>query len=452
MKRSRIILLLTALLLSFFLFAGCSIQGESAYQTAVRNGYSGTESEWLLSLKGTNGADGTDGKNFNMGYTAYDLYNEAVEKGGYTGTFLQFIKEYFGGADGSATEAVNDAIFSVCSVTCTFTVTSGRYPFYSTSQASSAGSGVIYSLDKENGDALIVTNYHVVYSSSSNSSDKIAETIKVYLYGNEISSGAIECEYVGGTAKYDLALLKVTGSDVIKNSHAKAVTFADSEDVSLGQSVIAIGNPEAEGIAVTKGVISVDSEYINMSDVTGDTVQMRVLRYDASVNPGNSGGGLFNDKGELIGIVNAKTVEDGVDNMNYAIPSNTVSAVVKGLIRYCLNGGSKNFYRPYIGVTTAVAASTGVYNNEKNRVETVETVVVGKVETTGLAYGKFEVGDTFVKIIVGENEYYITRAHQIINIIISLSEGDEVTFVVERNGNVVEIPLTITASCITKID
>lgn len=81
--------------------------------------------------------------------------------------------------------------------------------------------------------------------------------------------------------------------------------------MTVGDSVIAIGNPNAGGIAVTQGILSMESEYITMTAADNvSTVQIRVMRVDAAINGGNSGGGLFNDSGELIGIVNAKVVSE----------------------------------------------------------------------------------------------------------------------------------------------
>ncbi len=423
-------------------------RGASAYELAQRAGYTGTEDQWLESLKGKSGEDGRD---FNVGYTAYQLYEEAVADGGFSGTFLDFIAQYFGTAySGGAEAAVNEAVFSVVSVYCRFPVSSGRFSTQ-TYYASSAGSGVIYSLDKNTGDALIITNYHVVYNSSSLTSDKIASEINVFLFGNEITGGAISCTFVGGTSQYDLALLRVSGSSIIKSSSAKAATFADSDELRLGEAVVAIGNPEAGGISVTRGILSVESETITLSDVSGDTNKIRVLRHDAAVNPGNSGGGLFNADGKLIGIVNAKTVTDGVDDMNYAIPSNTVAAVVKGLVTYCLDKNNKTFYRPYIGVTIGVTASEGRFNAERNCAEIVETVVAETVASGSLAYGKIQAGDKFTSVSYGGKTKTITRSYQIIDVVISLFVGDEVTFTVVRSGATYEIPITITSSSITAV-
>ena len=453
MKRIRFLITIISVVLLALSFTGCTFRGLSAYEIAVQNGFTGTEKEWLASLKGEAGIDGTDGENFNVGYTAYDLYEEAVDKGSYSGSFLEFIDEYFNSDNVTdVTNAVNKAVFSVCSIYCKHTITvSGRFYQTQTYTTTSAGSGVIYYVDKSKGDALIITNYHVVYEAKSNTKNKISDDISVYLYGNERASGAITCKYVGGSSQYDLALLQVTGSSIISSSSARAATFADSDDISLGQAVIAIGNPEAEGISVTKGILSVESEDITISDVTGDNNKIRVLRYDASVNPGNSGGGLFNSDGELIGIVNAKTIDDEVDNMNYAIPSNTVSGVIKGLETYCLNSTNESLYRAYFGVDVEITDSVGVFNSEKNRVETRETVKVSGVASGSLAYGKLQVGDKFVSITYHGTTKAITRSYQIIDVVLSLNVGDEVTFKVVRNGAATDVKMTVTQSCMTKV-
>ena len=452
MKRLKFVITVLIVVLSVAALSACS-SGMSAYDIAVKNGFTGTEKEWLATLKGDAGIDGRDGQNFNVDYTAYQLYEEAVASGGFTGTFLEFIEQYFsGGKSSDVTQAVNKAIFSVCSVYCKFQIRVTNI-FYQQQiyTATSAGSGVICEIDKESGDALIITNYHVVYDSRSNASNGIASEIYVYLYGNERSAGAIACEFVGGTSQYDLALLRVKNSAVLSSSAACAVSFADSDDVCIGQSVIAIGNPEAEGISVTKGILSVESEDISLSDVSGDTNKIRVLRYDASVNPGNSGGGLFDGDGDLIGVVNAKTIDEEVDNMNYAIPSNTVKAVVNGLKTYCLNVNNENLYRAYFGVNTEITDSVGVFDQEKNRVETVETVKVSTVANGSISYNKLKTGDKFVSITINGKTKTITRSYQIIDIILSAKVGDEVTFKMERNGSIIDVPITVTQGCMTKI-
>ncbi len=168
------------------------------------------------------------------------------------------------------------------------------------------GSGVIYNLDKDLGSAYIITNYHVVYMKGSDTANDVSDEIYVYLYGQEYPEYAISAEFIGGSMNYDIAVLKVTNSDVLRKSKAAAAEFADSNETSILDTAIAIGNPEALGISATVGAVNVDSEYITMTslDETG-YISLRVLRIDTAVNGGNSGGGLYNAAGKIIGIVNA---------------------------------------------------------------------------------------------------------------------------------------------------
>ena len=153
--------------------------------------------------------------------------------------------------------AAGKALLSAVSIRCVFQTTSYGTSFQpgasSSKEKTSAGSGVIYKIDKNNGNAYIITNYHVVYNSQSNTENGISNNIKVYLYGQENEAYAIPATYVGGSMNYDLAILKVEGSRVLAESNAVAVTFADSNDVSVLDQAIAVGNPEALGISATLG-------------------------------------------------------------------------------------------------------------------------------------------------------------------------------------------------------
>lgn len=280
----------------------CVSTGKSAYDIAVKNGYTGTEEEWLESLKGD--TIYTD--------SAYDL----AVKYGFSGTEEEWLKSLKGekGDKGetTTTNAVNKAILSVVSINSYFTKTTSSIGFFGNNKESkeygSAGSGVIIGGDKEKGEAYIITNYHVVYDADADV--KISNKIFVYLYGQELDKYKISATYIGGSMSYDIAVLKIQ-SDVYKESNAHAATIGKSGDMTVGDSVIAIGNPNAGGIAVTQGILSMESEYITMTAADNvSTVQIRVMRVDAAINGGNSGGGLFNDSGELIGIVNAKVVSE----------------------------------------------------------------------------------------------------------------------------------------------
>lgn len=418
-------------------------RGKSAYEIAVDNGFVGTEQEWLESLKGAkgqNGLDGSDGVNFNSGYTATQLYNEMVANGQFEGTFEEFVVKYFatGGDVDGGVSTVTDILRSTVSVVCAFDNGKGEVGY-------SAGAGVIYSLDRESGSAIIITNYHVLYSSSS--STKIAEQIVVMPYGSGYTTNpyAFECNFIGGTATYDLAVLSVENSDAIKNNDMlKAVEMGDSNAVSVGQTVYAVGNPEGAGISATKGVLSVDSEYIDMEDVYGNAVSMRLMRYDAAVSPGNSGGGLYDGDGQLIGVVNAKSIADKVEGINYAIPSCIVETVVKQILSQCNGTASVNFYKPIVGITVEEHNIKGVYNQAQGTISIEAQIYVAEISSTSVVKGVLVVGDRILSVTHNGKTVSVCRNHHIVDVILGARAGDEISFLVVRNGVEKTVTITIT--------
>ena len=349
-------------------FSACNNEIVNAYDIAVKNGFKGTEEQWLASLRGTDGIDGDDGSDLDI----KEVY-EAAKEAGYQGTFLEFLKEYLSvdPVENNDTETIAKNVSSVMSVCCAFTTTTtyrqqlmfGGFTTKTVVKASaSAGSGVVIDLDKEKGDALIVTNYHVLYSLGVDTENDISDCIYLYPYGarNFFTSGAdekgelsdanedgkidkndqgdmggdgIKATFVGGAMDYDVALLKIENSEYLKASAVTKATIGNSDEVTVGEKVYAIGNANGQGISATTGVISVESETIDMSSIenAAQTVTYRVLRTDAAINHGNSGGALFNAKGELIGITNAKNVEDETDNMGYALPITQVKYLIENI-------------------------------------------------------------------------------------------------------------------------
>lgn len=430
--------------------------GKSAYEIAVDNGFEGTESEWLESLKGQdglNGANGEDGKDAPE-ITIVDIYNAMVADG-YTGSFKDFISEYLSDSSTVNSEVfVSKAVLSCVSIVSSFTktVSSGIWGQTSEENYSAAGSGVIYKLDKESGTAYIITNYHVVYDSKSNTSNGIAKTIRVYLYGKEISSGAMTASYVGGSMNYDIAVLKIENNDIIKNSDAIAVDIADSNDIIIGEKAIAIGNPEASGISVTSGVVSVDSENITMTaadDVT--KITLRVIRVDTAVNGGNSGGGLFNAYGELIGIVNAKVIDDSVENIGYAIPSNVAKYVADNIIYYCDNNSAIGMRKCMLGITIQIEDSCAYYDEESKSTKLLQKIVVKDVTSGSLTDGILQSGDVLKSITIGGRKYDITRNFIVVDIMLTARVGDQIGITFTRNGETVTKIVTLTEKSLYEV-
>ncbi len=344
------------------------------------------------------------------------------------------------------------------SITCNFktTVQSGggwrpNSQNTTTKDYSASGSGVIYKLDKAEGDAFIITNYHVVYDASSNTKNGISEDIKVCLYGAEFDETAIEATYVGGSLYYDIAVLRIEDSEILKNSSATAIEISDSDKVTVGEEAIAIGNAQGYGISASLGIVSVDSEYITMTAADGKTsVSFRVMRIDTAVNSGNSGGGLYDGSGKLIGIVNAKIVEDGVENIGYAIPSNVAVSIADNIIDYCYQKDTERVQRAMLGIKVSTTDSKATYDSQTGRYEIKETVAVYEISDNSLSEGVMEIGDLLLSVTVNGKTSEITRQHHVIDMMLDVRVGDVVTFNISRNGEIKTVSITITEDCLTE--
>ncbi len=198
-------------------------------------------------------------------------------------------------------------------------------------QEAGTGSGVVYK--KENGKAFIVTNAHVIDGASK---------VEVSL----VDGTRVEAEVVGSDALTDLAVLTVDDANI-----KQVATFGDSDSITLGEPVIAIGNPlglEFFG-SVTQGIISgkeriipVDIDQNGQPDWEADVIQT-----DAAINPGNSGGALVNLRGEVIGINSMKIAQSRVEGIGFAIPISSVIPIIEDLEQH------KEVQRPFMGVGLA---------------------------------------------------------------------------------------------------
>ncbi len=381
----------------------------------------------VVGQDGEDGADGTDG---------------ADGRDGEDGS-LQI------SVDGNSIPAASaKGLRSAVSIVCNFQV--NVRPNY-TREATSAGSGVIYQMDKSEGDAFIITNYHVVYYSGSNTANGISDDISVYLYGSEIEEKAIEATYVGGSLYYDIAVLRVEDSEILKNSSACQVSVAESDQVVVGDQAIAIGNAQGLGISSTLGVVSVDSEHITMTAADGKTeVTFRVMRVDTAINSGNSGGGLYDSQGNLIGIVNAKIVYDGVESIGYAIPSGVAVSVAENIIDYCFGTDLERVQRAMLGITVIASDSKAVYNSETGMVTVEETVSVYEVSEDSLVKDVLAAGDVLVSVTRNGETLEITRQHHAIDMMLDVRAGDTVTLRILRNGETQTVSVTVTEDCLTE--
>lgn len=394
--------------------------GASAYEIAVKNGFTGTEQEWLESLKGTDGTDGKDGEDSQVSFTLDDLIAKYLEDNP-GATEEDFYKSLGIDVTPSITSTVQQALKSSVGVMCTNTRTV------------SFGSGVIYKLDGNT--AYIITNYHVIYDSLSGAYSK---DIVVYLYNRVLEEDMITATVVGASKNNDIAVLIAT-SDVFLEDIVQPVKVNTSDPVA-GQATFAIGTPDAYTFSVTSGIVSVESEYIS----TSYSENVRVYRTDAALNSGNSGGGMFNENGELMGISDAKSADTSDDNICYAIPASLAVAVADNIIE---NEGQ----RFLMGVNMELQDMT-TYEDENGIIRTVYTYAVKSVESGSAADGKIQAGDVMVSVAINDEEgVNIDTSFRAQEYLMNARFGDTVNVIVKRNGELTTVQLTAEEKYFTAI-
>ena len=458
MKKFKLFITSLSLILLIVIFSGCATSNLLDY---VSNN---TETDYasVLPKDGTNGIDGKDGKDGDQ-IDLFEVYSKLVELEEFGGTYSDFVKEYLNTKE--SVYATNKALTSVVDVYAGHTETiTYQANFMQTAQfiekSYGAGSGVIFRLDKETGDAYIITNYHVVYSSSAD--ENISQDISIFVYGKEdfdvetvdsvndiygnqysykniTGQNKISATYLGGSMLYDIAVLKVSGSEILKQSDAQEATFANSDKIIVGEGVVAVGNASSMGLSATQGIVSVDSEYISMLGVDNQTVcTFRVIRTDSAVNGGNSGGGLFNEDGEVVGIVNAKITSSSIENIAYAIPSNIAVNVAKNIIRNCDGQEKLTVQRCLLGIGLKALSSSAVYDQASLCTRIEEKVAVASITQGSLSEGLLEVGDILTSVTINyangqSTTKQIKRTFTLVDLSLTLSVGD--TLILERTAH-----------------
>ena len=311
--------------------------------------------------------------------------------------------------------AANKILPSIVGIKVEYNVNSlismfGRQTQATTAQAS--GSGIIISED-----GYILTNNHIVSTSSDNSFYEVSEATKVTvtLFGDETE---YEAKIIGTDEQTDLAVIKIDKTGLTK------AEFADSDNIKVGEFAMAVGNPLGLESSITCGVVSAVNREVTDSD--GKTYTL--IQTDAAINAGNSGGALVNSQGQVIGINTLKLEGEGIEGMGFAIPINSTEDVTSQLIQY------SKVKRPYIGITgmdldeeTAKANNlvVGVY------VKAIDDFSAG--EKAGLRIGDVIIEADGQKITTMDELNEIKNSHQI---------GDQMTVKVNRDGE--ERDLTIT--------
>ncbi len=293
---------------------------------------------------------------------------------------------------------------SVVEITTEYKTSYGNYQYVN----EGAGSGVIIS---DNG--YIITNNHVVTDTQSGD---VADGVKVRLTdGTEY-----DAEVIGHDSDTDIAIIKIEAENL------SAATVGDSDTLKVGEQVIAVGNPLGElGGTVTRGIISATNREISV-----DNNRMTLIQIDAAINPGNSGGGLFNMKGELIGVVNAKSTGVDVEGLGFAIPVNEAIDVA-GELR--TNGYVSG--RTYIGISlTDVTDSFTAYYYFRSE---NAGVYISQVQD-GYNDGVLKYGDRITAIDGDE----VSSSQDVKDAVKSHKVGDKMKFAISRQGKLIEVEVT----------
>lgn len=308
-------------------------------------------------------------------------------------------------------------------------------------EGDSTGTGIVLSED-----GYIATNHHVIED---------ATRIRVTFYDGNTASAKI----VGSSEMDDLAVIKVEMTGLTP------ATFAHSDDCYVGETVYAIGTPAGPDFAwtTTRGIISyVNREVKIYDDIDGTLLKkLRLLQTDANVNPGNSGGPLINESGNVVGVVSMKLAE-GYEGIGFAIPSDGAVEILEAIIR----DGNADSINSSISHKRPVLGITGVYLEENNYYVRTETGVQLITEAEVDQYGSDEVifaeasGIYVVSVSPGTGSEHnlfvgdiitsvegseIFSMNDLMNVLNNHYAGDTVTLSVYRNGSTQNVSITLTA-------
>lgn len=275
-----------------------------------------------------------------------------------------------------------------------------------------AGSGVILSED-----GYIITNAHVILD---NNQQNVADTITVRLTdGTEFPA-----EVKAYDTDEDIAIVKIEAKGL------KAVKCGDSDKLVVGQELVIVGNPLGElGGTVTNGIVSATEREIQVGGVS-----MHLIQTNAAVNPGNSGGGMFNMRGELVGIVNAKSSGMGIEGLGFAIPVNKAVSVSEELMTKGYVSG-----KPMIGVSFEDVGSGSDLFFFGSATSNVKPGVYVRDVTEGLNDKVLKEGDRIIAV----NGEEISSSDDIKAQVSKASIGDKLTFQLYRDNKLMEVDVTV---------
>lgn len=328
-------------------------------------------------------------------------------------------------------QVADNAMPSVVTIS-TMSVEEMRSFFGGTQQYEVEGAGTGVIIGENDTELLIATNNHVVEGASSLSVGFIDES-------------TVSAEIKGTDAENDLAVISVKLSDISTDTmnQIKIASIGDSDELQLGEQVVAIGNALGYGQSVTSGYVSALNRDLSLTDESGNTINSTgLIQTDAAINPGNSGGALLNMNGELIGINEAKsgTTSSGttVDNIGFAIPINKAQESLQNLMNQETREKVRGDQASYIGIQGASVSS-----DEQEKFSIPAGVVVASVVEDGpAAQAGIQEGD----IITELDGRSVSSIEGLQDTLQYYTAGETVDIVVQRadNGSYQEQTLSIT--------
>ena len=312
---------------------------------------------------------------------------------------------------GEAYNTITEVYHAIADSVVEITTESVQTSFWGQYVSSGAGSGVI--IEKS---GIIVTNYHVIEG---------ANTVTVRLTdGSEYSASLIGYDEAG-----DLAIIKIDAGE-------KELTVASlgcSSDLEVGEDVVALGNPLGSlGGTLTTGIISAKDRVLNV-----DGEEMVLLQTNAAINPGNSGGGLFNMAGQLVGIVNAKISEEGIEGLGFAIPIDVAYCIIDDLINYGYVRGVVDS-----GLTVMDVTAQNYYYFYDYGIRTTGVIIFESKNTSDLEFGDKILKIDGVDIESSADVEVILKSHKV---------GDTLKLIIQRGGVKLSVNLTLTEKVPEKV-
>ena len=314
-----------------------------------------------------------------------------------------------------AVDKVKDAVVSIITYSGNsqnrFNGTEDTDTDSNTEQVNSEGSGVIYK--KEGKSAYLVTNTHVING---------AKKVDIRLADGTKVPG----EIVGSDTYSDIAVVKISSEKV-----STVAEFGDSNQLSVGETAIAIGSPLGSEYAntVTQGIVSSLNRHVSLKSEDGQAISTNAIQTDTAINPGNSGGPLINIQGQVIGITSSKIASNGgtsVEGLGFAIPTNDVKNIINQLEK------EGKVTRPALGIHMVNLTNLSTADIKKLKLPDKVTsgVAVRSVQKNMPANGHLQQYDVITKV----DDTKISSTTELQNVLYSHSIGDEITITYYRNG------------------